>query len=94
MNIKTILAATALAMSVGVATADTFPRAYAKDMAMAMDVNKDGTVTKEEFLKMMAKKYDEKMDAMKKMAPAEAAKMMKGEAMTTEGFISFFSNLH
>jgi hypothetical protein len=94
MNIKTILAATALALSVGVATADTFPRAYAKEMAMAMDVNKDGTVTKEEFLKMMGQKFDEKMAALKKMAPADAAKMMKGDAMTIEGFVSFFSSLH
>jgi Ca2+-binding EF-hand superfamily protein len=94
MKFKTILAATALAMCFGVATADTSPRAKAREMAIAMDVNKDGTVTKDEFLKMMAMKYDEKMEAMKKMAPAQAAKMMKGDAMTIDGFVSFFSTLH
>jgi hypothetical protein len=92
---KLILAATTLAMTIGLATSAT--TAFARDrypelMAMA-DVNKDGMVTKEEFLAAMGKMYDEKMEKFKKMSAASQDKMMKNDAMTRAGFRSLLSEI-
>jgi DNA gyrase/topoisomerase IV subunit B len=92
---KLILAATMLAMTIGLATTTT--TAFARDrypelMAMA-DADKDGMVTKEEFLAAMGKMYDEKMDKFKKMSAASQDKMMKNDAMTHAGFRSLLREL-
>lgn len=58
--------------------------------AMA-DKNKDSMVTKQEFLDAMSKAYDMKMEKMK---AASDGKMMKGDAMTREGFKSLVNDIH
>ena len=85
---KLILSAAALAMTLGLATATT--TASAKDrypvLMAAADINKDGMVSKDEFMAAMGKMYDEKMAKMKTMAPAAQAKMMKNDLMTYDGY--------
>ena len=85
---KLILSAAALAMTLGLATATT--TASAKDrypvLMAAADINKDGMVSKDEFMATMGKMYDEKMTKMKTMAPAAQAKMMKNDLMTYDGY--------
>ena len=85
---KLILSAAALAMTLGLATATT--TASAKDrypvLMAAADINKDGMVSKDEFMAAMGKMYDEKMTKMKDMAPAAQAKMMKNDLMTYDGY--------
>ena len=85
---KLILSAAALAMTLGLATATT--TASAKDrypvLMAAADINKDGMVSKDEFMAAMGKMYDEKMTKMKTMAPAAQAKMMKNDLMTYDGY--------
>jgi hypothetical protein len=85
---KLTLSAAAIAMALGLATAAT--TASARDryplMEAAADANKDGMVSREEFLQAMAKMYDEKVIKIKAMSAAEKAKMMKGDDMTMEGF--------
>ena len=85
---KLILSAAALAMTLGLAIATT--TASAKDrypvLMAAADINKDGMVSKDEFITAMGKMYDEKMTKMKTMAPAAQAKMMKDDQMTYDGY--------
>ena len=85
---KLILSAAALVMTLGLATATT--TASAKDrypvLMAAADINKDGMVSKDEFMAAMGKMYDEKMTKMKTMAPAAQAKMMKNDLMTYDGY--------
>jgi hypothetical protein len=59
----------------------------------AADVNKDGMVSKTEFLDMMGKMYDEKMAKMKMMSAADQAKMIKGDFMTREAFRIMYRDL-
>ena len=90
-----VLSTAAIAMALGLATAAT--TASAKDrypaMAAAADMNKDGMVSKEEFLQTMGKMYDEKMEKMKAMPAAAQAKMMKGDQMTIEGLRALLVDL-
>jgi hypothetical protein len=58
--------------------------------AMA-DKNKDSMVTKQEFLDAMSKAYDMKMEKMK---AAKDTTMMKGDAMTKDGFKSLINDIH
>jgi len=86
---KLILSAASIAMAFGLVTAATTASAAAGDRnteTMAADANKDGMVSKEEFLAAMSKMYDDKMEAMKKMPAAQQAKMMKGDQMTVRGY--------
>jgi Ca2+-binding EF-hand superfamily protein len=87
---RLILAAASAAMALGLATTATTASAAAGDrFAETMtvtDTNKDGMVSKEEFLAAMAKMYDDKMAAIKKMPAAEQAKMMKDDQMTQRGY--------
>jgi hypothetical protein len=55
------------------------------------DKNKDTMVTKQEFLDAMSKAYDMKMEKFK---AAKDTKMMKGNAMTIEGFRSLINDVH
>jgi hypothetical protein len=85
---KLILGAASAALALGLITATTV--ASAKDRyapwVETTDLNKDGMVSKDEFLQVMGKMYDEKMAKMKKMSPADQAKMIKDDAMTIEAF--------
>jgi len=92
---KLILAAATLAMTIGLATTATTASArdrFPELMTMA-DANKDGMVTKEEFLAAMGKMYDDKMGKMKKMSAADQTKMMKDDAMTRAGFRFLISEI-
>jgi Spy/CpxP family protein refolding chaperone len=85
----------AIALSVGFAAAPA--RADSGDIAFQMiwqmaDANKDNMVTKAEFLDSMGKAYDMKMEKMKAMK--DSSKMMKGDAMTLDGFKSFINDVH
>ena len=92
---KLILSAAALAMTLGLATVTT--TASAKDrypvLMAAADINKDGMVSKDEFMAAMGKVYDEKMTKMKTMAPAAQAKMMKSDEMTYDGYRSLLREI-
>jgi hypothetical protein len=85
---KLILSAASAALALGLAT--TVTTASAKDRypewVMTADANKDGMVSKDDFLHAMGKMYDDKMGKMKKMSAAEQAKMMKDDQMTIEAF--------
>ena len=85
---KLILGVASAALALGSITVTTV--ASAKDRyppwVETADLNKDGMVSKDEFLQVMGKMYDEKMTKMKKMSPAEQAKMIKDDFMTIEAF--------
>jgi hypothetical protein len=90
-----ILSAATLALALGLSTAVT--TASAKDrfpaIAAAADMNKDGMVSKEEFLQAMAKLYDERVSKIKAMPAAEQAKMMKDDNMTIEVYRRMLTEL-
>lgn len=85
---KLILGAASAALALGLTMATTV--ASAKDRypawVEAADFNKDGMVSKTEFLDMMGKMYDDKMAKMKTMNAADQAKMIKNDFMTREAF--------
>jgi len=85
---KLILGAASAALALGLIAAA--PAALAQDRyplwVDAVDANKDGMVTRDEYLKYMGTMYDEKMAKMKKMSPADQTKMMKDNSMTIEAF--------
>jgi hypothetical protein len=95
MKTKMILSASALAMAFGLAAiplqASAYDRLFSK--AHELDVNKDGMVSKEEFLAMAGKRYDEMMAKMMKMPADKQAKMAKDNVMTVEGFDMFWRDL-
>ena len=94
---KALLAATAMSLGLMAVTVSLPARADAGDItfnaifAMA-DKNKDSMITKQEFLDAMGKAYDMKMAKMK--AAKDADKMMKGNAMTMDGFKSLINDVH
>jgi hypothetical protein len=62
--------------------------------AAALDYNccdrdKDGMVSKKEYLDEMARRYDAAMAKMKAMPAAEQARVIKGSQMTAAGFDQF-----
>ena len=85
---KLILSIAAITMSLGLGTVTT--SASAKDrypqMLAATDTNKDGMVSRDEFLLAMGAMYDQKMVKMKTMSTASQAKMMKDSQMTIDGY--------
>ena len=77
---KTMLAATMMSMALAAATLSIPARADSGDLDLQMawtmaDKNKDGMVTKAEFMEAMGKAYDMKMAKMKSM---KDDKMMEG----------------
>lgn len=82
------LSALAIAMTLGLATAS--PSASAKDrypeLMTAADTNKDGMVSRDEYMAAMGKMYDDKMAKMKKMSAADQAKMVKNDQMMYDGY--------
>jgi hypothetical protein len=85
---KLILGAASAALALGLVTATTVTSAKDRYPAWVetADLNKDGMVSKDEFMQAMGKMYDDKMAKMKKMSAADQAKMMKDDFMTIEGF--------
>lgn len=85
---KLVLSTAAVSLALGLASAPNVASAkdrYPMMMTMA-DMNKDGMVSKEEFLQAMAKMYDENMGKLKAMPATSQAKMMKGDQLTAEGY--------
>ena len=94
---KALLAATAVSLGLLAATVSLPTRADAGDITFnsifAMtDKDKNSMITREEFLDAMGKAYDMKMAKMK--AAKDADKMMKGNAMTMDGFKSLINDVH
>jgi hypothetical protein len=93
---KVRLAVSALAISLMAVTA--LPaRADSGDITFNMifemaDKDRNAMVTKQEFLDAMSKAYDMKVAKMK--AGNDAGSMIKGDAMTKQGFKSLINDLH
>lgn len=87
---KQALTRAAIALALGMAIA---PVASAEepwridDLFKTADMNKDGMVTKEEFMHAAGMRFDQAMEKIKKMS--DSAKYMKGNMMTREGFRMF-----
>ncbi|MEP6609608.1 MAG: EF-hand domain-containing protein [Burkholderiaceae bacterium] len=86
---KAWLAIPAMAMCMGlayapVASAGEDPFKFEDFFKMA-DTNKDGMITKQEFMHAAGMRYDAMMDKMKKMPADKGKMMMKGDMMTKEG---------
>lgn len=94
---KKILATTmtAFALCMGAvsapARADQGDLDFNKIFAMA-DADRNGMVNKKEFMEAMSKAFDMKMAKMKTMK--DSSMMMKGDAMTKDGFKSFLNDIH
>ncbi len=94
---KSFLAVSAVTLGMLAATVSLPARADGGDIDFNMiysmaDKNKDSMITKQEFLDAMGKAYDMKMAKMK--ASKDSAMMMKGDAMTKEGFKSLINDIH
>ena len=93
---KSLFAASAVTLGLMATTLSLPGRADDGDLtfnaifAMA-DKNKDSMVTKQEFLDAMSKAYDMKMAKMKS---SKDSTMMKGDAMTKDGFKSLINDIH
>jgi len=85
-------AALGLALSMSPITSSA-QELYDFDKLMKMaDTNKDGMITKDEFMTAMSTAFDSKMAAMKAMP--DSSKMMKGDMMTRAGLKSFLEDLY
>ncbi len=97
MNLRKLISASSaaafgLALAISPMTAST-QELYDFDKLMKMaDTNKDGMISKDEFMTAMSTAFDSKMAAMKAMP--DSAKMMKDDAMTREGLRSFLEDLY
>jgi hypothetical protein len=93
---KSVLAATMVTLGLAAgavslpARADSHVLNFETIFKMA-DKNADKMVTKAEFLDAMGKAYDMKMEKMKAM---KDDKMIKGDAMTRDGFKSLINDIH
>ena len=94
---KAWLAIPAMAMCMGLAYA---PAASAdevfkfEDFFKMADTNKDGMMTKQEFMNAAGMRYDAMMAKMKKMPADKSKMMMKGDSMTKDGTKMLFSEWH
>jgi hypothetical protein len=91
------MAVSVLALGLMAATASLPVRADQGDIDFKMiwemaDKDKNSMITKQEFLDAMGKAYDMKMAKMK--TAKDADKMMKGDAMTRDGFKSLINDIH
>jgi hypothetical protein len=75
----------ALALAIGMGLAAPLTAAAAQDYMPGFDANKDGMVSKQEFLNAMGKRYDEMMTKAKQMPAADQVKMIKGTQFTSSG---------
>jgi hypothetical protein len=94
--IKSILGTAAIALSLGLAAA-SLPALAGPDQtpsfAAMADSNKDGMVSRQEFLNAMGKMYDERMAKMKAMPAADRATMIKQNQMTSEAYRMFLHDI-
>ena len=87
---KAWLAIPAMVMCMGfapIASAQEDPFKF--DDLFKMAANKDGMVSKEQFMKAAGMRYDAMMAKMKKMPADKSKTLMKGDMMTKEGFKLF-----
>jgi hypothetical protein len=94
---RTQLAISALAFGLMAASASLPARADMGDLTFntifeMADKDRNAMITKQEFLDAMGKAYDMKMAKMK--TGKDADKMMKGNAMTMDGFKSLVNDIH
>ncbi len=85
---KAWLAIPAMAMCMGLAYAPTASADETfkfEDFFKMADTNKDGMMTKQEFMHAAGVRYDVMMAKMKKMPADKGKMMMKGAMMTREG---------
>ncbi len=77
------LGAAALALTLGLAPLAASAQDYASYMPM-FDRNKDGLVSKKEFLNEMGKRYDATMAKAKAMPQDEQARMIRNNQFTAD----------
>jgi hypothetical protein len=83
---KLILSVAALAMTAGLAATPTQATARDRYPNLAeMDTDKDGMISKEEYLAAAGRRWDAMMVKMKAMNAADQAKMIKDDKMTKMG---------
>jgi len=80
----------AMALAVGLAAPLA---ASAQDNMANYDGNKDGMVSKKEFVDAMSKRYDEMMAKAKQMPAGEQAKMIKSAQFTSAGIDWFLRDI-
>jgi len=94
MSKKMILSAMALAMTFGLAAiplqASAYDRLFSK--VHELDADKDGMISKDEFLARASQRYDEMMAKMMKMPADKQAKMVKNGMMSKEAFEMFWKD--
>ncbi len=82
MTTKRSISTMVLALAAGLALPLA---ASAADSTSSYDLNKDGVVSKQEFLEAMGRHYDNAMAKAKQMPAADQGKMIKGTGMTNAG---------
>jgi hypothetical protein len=83
-----VCAAAGCATTLGPSTPFANNPRYDEFFTMA-DTNKDGMMSRTEFMEAAGKRYDMMMGKMKKIPADKGQAMMKGESMTREGFKMF-----
>jgi hypothetical protein len=83
-----VCAAAGCATTLGPSTPFANNPRYDEFFTMA-DTNKDGMMSRTEFMEAAGKRYDMMMGKMKKMPADKSQAMMKGDSMTREGFKMF-----
>ena len=80
------LAIPAMALCLGFAPIASADETFKfEDFFKMADTNKDGMMTKQEFMNAAGVRYDVMMAKMKKMPGDKGKMMMKGDMMTKEG---------
>lgn len=97
MTKRSLLTALVLAMGLGLSATAPAARAssheFTLDQLLKMgDRNNDRMLNRQEFIEAMGKAYDQHMTKLKKMQ--DAAKYMKGDAMTRDGLKMLFDDVH
>jgi hypothetical protein len=90
MTTKRSISTMVLALATGLALPMA---ASAQDSTSSYDLNKDGVVSKQEFLEAMGRHYDSAMAKAKQMPAADQTKMIKGTGMTTAGIDWFMRDI-
>lgn len=89
---KYILAALGLTFALAATPALSQELVPFDDIFKMADSNKDGMVSKQEYLKMMGDRYDAMMAKMKTMPSRD--KLMKGDAMSRDGLKMLFDTTY
>ena len=87
---KAWLAIPAMVMCMGFAPVASADEVFKfEDFFKMADTNKDGMMTKQEFMNAAGVRYDAMMAKMKKMPADKSNMLMKGDMMTREGVKTF-----